>query len=287
MAQFWFDGALTPDGSKPSWVPTPPANVSVIAAGRVVRIEDKRTAGAFWGGDSPLLSGIDDFDLVLKYRAIAPAPLTADHATSTRFSVWGRRSDSNNGYRAAVGAGSSTYMQGTFRRRVSGVNTDVTSISAYPATSEILVWRFMRFQCVGNTQRVRFWDETEAEPTDWDINESFTNFSSGYISFDYVFASFTVTEIEYVAVGTGADSAPSTGRFSVSGTVASDAGVPVARDVRLIDRSSGKLIAATQSSAVDGSYEVQVNHSNEVQVVALDNTDGTVYNDLILRTTPV
>ncbi|MDD2927062.1 LamG-like jellyroll fold domain-containing protein [Rhodoferax sp.] len=45
--------------------------------------------------------------------------------------------------------------------------------------------------------------------------------------------------------------------------------------------------SAVGSATAVGSYSIPTTHAGEVNVVCLDDTAGTAYNDLILRTTPV
>jgi hypothetical protein len=72
---------------------------------------------------------------------------------------------------------------------------------------------------------------------------------------------------------------------TISGTVLDDAGDPAAgRVVRAYRRDTGALLAETVTDA--GAYEIDTAYEDEVNVVCLDNSGGTTYNDLILRTTP-
>lgn len=74
--------------------------------------------------------------------------------------------------------------------------------------------------------------------------------------------------------------------FAVSGTVLDNTGAPAARTVRVYRRDTGALLGSTTSNATTGAYSVASTYSGEVQVVCLDDSGGTVYNDLILRATP-
>lgn len=69
--------------------------------------------------------------------------------------------------------------------------------------------------------------------------------------------------------------------LSVSGTITEE-GSPVARTVRAYNRSTGAFIAGAVSSAVDGSYNIELEDTTEVFVVALDDAAGTQYNAVIL-----
>lgn len=70
---------------------------------------------------------------------------------------------------------------------------------------------------------------------------------------------------------------------AVSGTVYDGAGVVGVRTVRLYNRSTGALVSST-TSAGDGTFTCLADFdlaATELQVVALDDVAGTVYNDLI------
>jgi hypothetical protein len=75
--------------------------------------------------------------------------------------------------------------------------------------------------------------------------------------------------------------------LSVSGTVLDDSGAPTARRVVALDRASGVLLGETTSDATTGAYSIPIAGAVECNVVCLDDAAGTVYNDLISRTTPV
>jgi len=71
----------------------------------------------------------------------------------------------------------------------------------------------------------------------------------------------------------------------VSGNVKDDAGNNCARTVRAYARSTGYLIGSTTSNGTTGDYSIGVPNA-EVDIVVLDDTSGTVLNDLIQRVTP-
>lgn len=73
----------------------------------------------------------------------------------------------------------------------------------------------------------------------------------------------------------------------VSGVTLDASNNPAARKVRVEDRATGGVLGSTVSNADTGIYVIAVPVSSEVTVVALDDDAGAVYNDLILRTTPV
>jgi hypothetical protein len=74
---------------------------------------------------------------------------------------------------------------------------------------------------------------------------------------------------------------------SVAGIITDDTGTPCARTVRLYDRATGAFIAETTSDASTGAYDFStVSSADEVQRIVLDDSDGTLYNDLIDRIIP-
>ena len=75
--------------------------------------------------------------------------------------------------------------------------------------------------------------------------------------------------------------------FLVSGIITDDTGTPCARTVRLYDRATGAFIAETTSDASTGAYDFSdMVSDSEVQRIVLDDSAGTLYNDLIDRVIP-
>ncbi len=72
---------------------------------------------------------------------------------------------------------------------------------------------------------------------------------------------------------------------TVSGLIRDDAGALCARTVRAYDRATGALIASTTSNATTGAYSLDVG-DDEVQRIVLDDSGGTLYNDIIDRVIP-
>jgi hypothetical protein len=72
---------------------------------------------------------------------------------------------------------------------------------------------------------------------------------------------------------------------TVSGTVLDGSGNPVARTVRGYLRTTGALVGETTSSASNGAYSLVLEAApgDEIQVICLDDTAGTLENDLIHR----
>lgn len=71
---------------------------------------------------------------------------------------------------------------------------------------------------------------------------------------------------------------------TVTGTVTDAGGVPCARTIRAYDRASGlKAGADVMSDGTTGAYSIAVPSLAEIQRIVLDDTAGTLYNDLIDR----
>lgn len=73
----------------------------------------------------------------------------------------------------------------------------------------------------------------------------------------------------------------------VQGTVLDVNGNGVARNIRAYDRITGLPAGVATSNAATGTYTLNCETVNEVQVILLDDAAGAVENDQILRTTPV
>ena len=76
----------------------------------------------------------------------------------------------------------------------------------------------------------------------------------------------------------------STGK-TVSGTVLDDTATPAARTVRLYNRATGALVGATISDGVTGEYSIAA-PDLEVDRIVLDDSGGSLYNDIIDRVLP-
>jgi len=72
----------------------------------------------------------------------------------------------------------------------------------------------------------------------------------------------------------------------ISGVIRDDAGAVCARTVRIVNRSTGALIASTTSDAGTGAYLFALPSLDEVQRIVLDDSGGTLYNDIIDRVIP-
>lgn len=70
-----------------------------------------------------------------------------------------------------------------------------------------------------------------------------------------------------------------------SGIVKDASGTPAVRLIRAYARDTGAPLGETYSAS-DGTYSVLLSRWTEYYLVCLDDAAGTVYNDLILRTTP-
>ena len=72
----------------------------------------------------------------------------------------------------------------------------------------------------------------------------------------------------------------------LSGTTKDDANANAARTVRIYERDTGAFVGQAVSSG-DGTFSIEVARSVQHDIVCLDDTAGTTYNDLIHRATPV
>jgi hypothetical protein len=73
---------------------------------------------------------------------------------------------------------------------------------------------------------------------------------------------------------------------AVSGIITDDNNLPCQRTIRAYNRATGALLGSTTSDPSTGAYSFTFASTDEVQLVALDDAAGTVYNDKILRVTP-
>jgi len=76
------------------------------------------------------------------------------------------------------------------------------------------------------------------------------------------------------------------GMGQVSGVIRDSANALCARTVRLIRRDTGALLSSTVSDASTGVYSLPAPTLDEVQRIVLDDSGGTLYNDIIDRVIP-
>jgi len=72
----------------------------------------------------------------------------------------------------------------------------------------------------------------------------------------------------------------------ISGVITDTTGTPTARTVRFYRRDTGAFVGETVSDGSTGAYSINTGPIGECDVVCLDDSAGTTYNDLILRQTP-
>lgn len=72
----------------------------------------------------------------------------------------------------------------------------------------------------------------------------------------------------------------------IAGTVLDASAAAAARTVRAYRRDTGALVGSTTSSGSTGAYTINCPTLDECSVICLDDSGGTLENDLILRTTP-
>lgn len=72
---------------------------------------------------------------------------------------------------------------------------------------------------------------------------------------------------------------------SVSGVITDDTNANCARIVRLYARATGRLVGQMTSNSGTGAFSL-IAPNEEVQRIVLDDSAGTLYNDLIDRVLP-
>src|SRR5574337_826791 len=70
--------------------------------------------------------------------------------------------------------------------------------------------------------------------------------------------------------------------MTVSGVVKDDTDANTSRVVRIYTRADGRLVGETTSNATTGAYGLPC-PDEEVQRIVLDDSAGTLYNDLVDR----
>lgn len=147
-------------------------------------------------------------------------------------------------------------------------------------------WHFLRVRFQFLKIQMRWWGVNDPEPGVW----------------HYETTSATPTTINPAKVGwmcshsvghelAGISFAPlrASESFSyfgeVSGVISDHAGEPSQRDVRLIHRDTGQIVAAGQSDPVTGEYTLTTNRPGEHQRIVL-GSDDPLYNDLVDRVIP-
>lgn len=205
----------------------------------------------------------------------------------------GQPADTNNYYELQT-AGAIASSQSFLRKRVSGVSTDLGGASAGIDKSNP-AW--FRFRLQGSSLSIKSWANGAQEPSSWGHTATDTSLTApGYFGFGcsgasgtgYGASAGTRYRLFQLSFGTNGDPAPSSPSLrTVSGIVTGPNGLPVQRVVRIYARATGSLLAEVQSDAGSGAYSFQTAYRGEVNCVFSDDAAGDVFNDLILRTTPV
>lgn len=168
---------------------------------------------------------------------------------------------------------------GSFEFRVTGALASHTN-------NTFREFYFMRVKCQGTALTMKVWKEGDPEPASPQLSTA----SSIFTGPGDVFLNFgrgAAYSVPFFSIGTDGDPAPLSPTLrTVSGVVTDSAGLPAIRTVRIYARDSGAILGDVQSNAA-GVYELQTAYSDEVNVVFIDDAGGEVFNDLILRTTPV
>lgn len=191
----------------------------------------------------------------------------------------------------------SAWTSTTWRPHVLIANTAVLSASVYPSInqwSHIAVTRsagVIRLFLNGTVHT-----STYANTTNYTLPSGWVGIGKSAFSSDTGVTRFIghmdeVYVYKGVAKYTTSFTVPSEPRGvvdrKVSGFVKDISTAPLARIVRAYARDTGEFAGETISSAVDGSYTIEMLVRSEVTVVCLDDTAGTTENDIAIRSTPV
>lgn len=205
----------------------------------------------------------------------------------------GQPADSKNYYELQT-AGAIAASESVLRKRVDGVSTRLSTAFAGIDKSKP-AW--FRFRLRGSSLSIKSWADGVQEPNSWGHTETDTSLTApGYFGFGYSgalgtgfgSAAGTRYRLFQLSFGTDGDAAPSSPPLrTVSGIVTGPNGFPVQRVVRIYARATGSLLGEVQSDADSGAYSFQTAYRGEVNCVFSDDAAGDVFNDLILRTTPV
>lgn len=76
-------------------------------------------------------------------------------------------------------------------------------------------------------------------------------------------------------------------QYTLSGNVKNDANANASRRVAAYRRSNGEFVGYAVSDPSTGNWSIGTPYNEEHDIVCLDDTAGTTYNDLIHRATPV
>lgn len=103
------------------------------------------------------------------------------------------------------------------------VSGSPTSIDSVTKSISINTWYITRLRINGTTLSVKVWADGDSEPGSWDLTTTDSSLSAaGWVGF-FDFPSSSVTEIDWIGVGTNGDtapmSAPSSTPVSFSGTI--------------------------------------------------------------------
>lgn len=279
MAKHWFDAITSRPFESPDWLGALPAGIEVISAGgRCLLIDARAADGTAFGPD--IAGPAQDFDAHLLYRDLRSA--------GSAWQIGGigivlRHVDADNYVEVTAGSAASANL-GNIRERLVGnsIDTQVPTLFASAPGG----WRHLRVQLVGGTVRVRAWDDGSAEPATWAIEHTLTGlvFTPGSVRVSLPFAAGGAVELRALAIGTGADTAPTGAQRLINGVVEDEQGLPASgRRVRAYLRESGALVGEAISAPATGGFAIPVERAGGYTVVCFDDDVGLVENDSAWR----
>lgn len=264
--------------------------VSGAIGGKVLRVANGASAslmrGASWNAiDAD--ADRDDVELLVKWRVQA-------NENQTLFTAFGRGSGTTSPtYYGAGYAGNSNLRR--LNKRVSGTFTSLGSVTLAIALND---WYWLRLRLNAGVQQTRIWADGASEPGTWDFEASDTEVTGvGWVGVAHGAISsstFGVFDIDYFAVGTNGDTAPSpdAGGQEVepaAGAVTVTGFAPGITQTNVISAATGAVVVNGFAPTVDQMGAITVDDDFErssinasLSEVSLD-TDGVTLIKLYAR----
>lgn len=244
--------------------------------GRSILINDTRVADGQNRGVS--VGSASEIDALIKFRRIRAATGN-NQLGGVGFAF--RFVDSNNFVEVTVGSGSQS-ANGNIRERVTGNTTDTLMSALF--SGDAMSWKSLRIQTSGSTLKVKAWDSADTEPATWNVtHELEATAVSGTMHVVLPYSAGGATQVQSIALATAGSLLPTGPTKALSGFVKDENDQPVARTVRVYDRTYGDLIGETTSNASTGAFSVGVEASGGYDIIVLDDAGGFVENDYLVR----